>query len=100
MQLGQTSHILCAVLFQVTSVVLDSLRSYGLWATSFLSPWDSLGNNTGVGCHALLQGIFPTGIEPLSPALAANSLAVSHLGTLLQVDIFENLLCDSYYWFM
>ena len=22
--------------------------------------WDSLGNNNGVGCHALLQGIFPT----------------------------------------
>ena len=26
----------------------------------FLCPWDSLGKNTGVGCHALLQGIFPT----------------------------------------
>ena len=23
-------------------------------------PWDSPGQNTGVGCHALLQGIFPT----------------------------------------
>ena len=23
-------------------------------------PWDSLGKNTGVGCHALLQGIFWT----------------------------------------
>ena len=23
-------------------------------------PWDSPGKNTGVGCHALLQGIFPT----------------------------------------
>ena len=29
---------------------------------------DSLGKNTGVGCHALLQGIFPT--QGLSPALA------------------------------
>ena len=26
----------------------------------FLCPWDSPGMNTGVGCHALLQGIFPT----------------------------------------
>ena len=23
-------------------------------------PWNSPGKNTGVGCHALLQGIFPT----------------------------------------
>ena len=23
-------------------------------------PWDSPGKNTGTGCHALLQGIFPT----------------------------------------
>ena len=26
----------------------------------FLSPWASPGKNIGVGCHALLQGIFPT----------------------------------------
>ena len=25
-----------------------------------LCPWNSPGKNTGVGCHALLQGIFPT----------------------------------------
>ena len=25
-----------------------------------LCPWDSAGKNTGVGCHALLWGIFPT----------------------------------------
>ena len=36
---------------------------------------DSPGRNTGVGCHALLQGILPTqGIEPRSPALRADSL--------------------------
>ena len=26
----------------------------------YLCPWDSPGKNTGVGCHALLQGIFLT----------------------------------------
>ena len=33
-----------------------------LWtiAARLLCPWDSPGNNTGVGCHAFLQGIFPT----------------------------------------
>ena len=25
-----------------------------------LCPWDSLGNNTGLGCDTLLQGIFLT----------------------------------------
>ena len=29
-------------------------------AHQLLCPWDSPGKNTGVGCHALLQGIFPT----------------------------------------
>ena len=36
------------------SVLSDSLRPHGRY-----SPWDSPGKNTGVGCHALLQGIFP-----------------------------------------
>ena len=37
-----------------------------------LCPWDSPGKDSGVGCHALLQGIFPTqGLTlHLSPALA------------------------------
>ena len=29
-------------------------------ASRLLCPWDSPGKNTGVGFHALLQGIFPT----------------------------------------
>ena len=33
-----------------------------LWIITrrLLCPQDSLGKNTGVGCHALLQGILPT----------------------------------------
>ena len=30
----------------------------GLQPTRLLCPWDSPGKNTGVSCHALLQGIF------------------------------------------
>ena len=37
------------------SVVSDSLRPHGLY-----SPWNSPGQNTGVGSLSLLQGIFPT----------------------------------------
>ena len=36
-------------------IVSDCLRPHGLY-----SPWDSPGQNTGVGSHLLLQGIFPT----------------------------------------
>ena len=38
----------------------DSLRPHGLWPTKLLCPQDSPGKNTGVGCHAVLQGIFLT----------------------------------------
>ena len=36
------------------------LRPYGPQPTRLLCSWDSPGKNTGVGCHLLLQGIFPT----------------------------------------
>ena len=47
-----------------------------------LCVYDSLGKNTGVGCHALLQGIdLPDpGIEPesfMSPALAGGFFTTS-----------------------
>ena len=38
----------------------DPLRPSGLQPARLLCPWDSSGKNTGVDCHALLQGIFPT----------------------------------------
>ena len=38
----------------------DSLRPYGLWPARLLCPWASPGKITGVDCHVLLQGIFPT----------------------------------------
>ena len=42
------------------SVVSDSSRPHGLQPTRLLHPWDFPGKNTGVGCHFLLQEIFPT----------------------------------------
>ena len=42
-----------------------SLFSHAQLFDQLLCPWDSPGKNTGVGCHALLQGIFPTqGLNP------------------------------------
>ena len=37
------------------SVMSDSLQPHGLY-----SPWNSSGQNTGLGSLSLLQGIFPT----------------------------------------
>ena len=36
------------------------LQPHGLQPVRLLCPWDSPGKNTGVGCHFLFQGIFPT----------------------------------------
>ena len=46
----------------------------------FLCLWDFPGKNTGVGCHFLLQGIFPTqGSNPCLLDCQADSLPLSHL---------------------
>ena len=47
------------------TVMFESVPSHGLQPTRLLCPRDSPGKNTGAGCHALLQGIFPTqGLNP------------------------------------
>ena len=53
------NHCLC-IPSSVASIVSNSVWPYGLQPTRLLCPWDSPGKNTGVGCHALLQRIFPT----------------------------------------
>ena len=42
------------------SVVSSSLQPHGLQPARLLCPWNFPGKDTGVGCHSLLQGIFPT----------------------------------------
>ena len=57
----------CTVLCCVTSGMSGSLQPHGLQTARLLCPWDSPGKNTGVGCHALLQGIFLS--QVLNPCL-------------------------------
>ena len=46
---------------KVSSLVLSTLfQSHGLQPVRLLYPWDSLGKNTGMISHSLLQGIFLT----------------------------------------
>ena len=42
------------------SIMSDSLRPHEPYPPGSSVDGDSPGKNTGVGCHALLQGIFPT----------------------------------------
>ena len=52
--------------------VSDSVQPHGLWPTRLPCPWNFSDKNTGVGCHALLQGNLPDpGIKPVSPACPA-----------------------------
>ena len=37
-----------------------TLQTHGLQPPRLLCPWNSPNKNTRVGCHSLLQGIFPT----------------------------------------
>ena len=47
------------------SVLSSAFWPHGLEPARLLCPWNSPGKNPGVGCHALLQGIFPThGLSP------------------------------------
>ena len=69
------------------------LQPYGLWSSRLLCPWDSPGKNTGVGCHFLLQRIFPT--QGLNPGLlhcrqilycwATTETLLNHQGSPLEV---------------
>ena len=46
------------------------------------TPWNFPGKNTGVCCHCLLQGIFPTqGLNPHLLRWQADSLPLYHLGS-------------------
>ena len=59
------------------SVMSDSLRPHGPQSARLLCPQDSPGKNTGVGCHALLQGIFQT--QVWSPGLLHCRQILYHL---------------------
>ena len=49
--------------------------------TRLLCPWDAPGKNTGVGCHALLQGIFLTQVSNRHLLhWQADSIRLYHLG--------------------
>ena len=65
----------------VTKLCWTPLIPHGLQPTILLCPWDFPGKNTGVICHFLLQGIFPTlESKPCLLHWQADSLPLSHQG--------------------
>ena len=76
--------------------------------TRFLHPWDFPGKNTGVGCHFLLQEIFPTqGLKPGLPHCRQTLYCLSHQGSppqskyswsLNKMDLY--CLESSYMWWL
>ena len=55
-------------------VVSDSLQPHGLY-----SPWDSPGQDAGMGSHSVLQGMFPTqGLNPGLPHYRRILYQLSH----------------------
>ena len=68
------------------SVVSDSFRPHGLY-----SPWNSPGQNTGVGSLLPLQGIFPTqGLNPGLPHCRWILYHLSHQGSLYSCTKVRN----------
>ena len=58
-----------------------TLRPHGVWPHGLHSPWNSPGQNTGVGSHFFLQGIFPAqGLNPGLPHCRQILYQLSHQG--------------------
>ena len=69
----------------------------GLKPARLLCPWSSPGKNTGVGCHALLQGIFLTQDLKLGLLRCRETLyRPSHLGSPSIVRLHHGFICLSY----
>ena len=65
-------------LFSVSClVVFNSLQPHGLYPARLLCSWNSPDENTGVGIHFLLQGIFLT--QGSNPGLPHCRQILSHL---------------------
>ena len=65
------------IIVLVAQLSLTLIQPRGLYPARLLCPWDSPGQNTGVGSHSLLQGIFPT--QGLNPHLLRCRQILHHL---------------------
>ena len=75
----------------------DSVEACGLQPARLPCPWDSPGKNSGVGCHAFLQGILLTQESNLRllclPALACGFFTIS---TTWEVQTYAYMWLNSF----
>ena len=65
----------------------DTWQPHGLY-----SPWDSPGQNSGVGSLSFLQGNLPNpGIEPRSPTLQADALPSEPPGKFIKGEAAKSM---------
>ena len=74
---GKCVNMDCCCCFLVAQLCLTLLWPCGLQPTRLNHPWNFPGKNTGMGCHFLLQGIFPT--QGLNPGLLHFRHILNHL---------------------
>ena len=81
---NKRSNLLFCVCIYFAPCESHSAMSVSLQLCGLYSPWNSPGQNTGVGSHALLQGIFPTqGSNPGLPHCRQILYQLSYEGTTL-----------------
>ena len=84
------------------SFMYYSQLSNSLWPHGLYNPWNSPGQNTGVGGLSLLQGIFPTqGSNPGVPHCRLILYHLSHKGsptTILFGSIFPYWFVHYFFW--
>ena len=98
-RIWEKKNVLTQLLMYSCSVKSDSLWPYGLQPTRLLCPSDSPGKNTGVVCHALLQGIFPTqGLNLGLPYCRQALYCLSPLGSLMYREAHFSLILFSTHW--
>ena len=94
----------CCCCSLIPQLFLTLLRSCELQPTRLLCPWDIPSKITGVICHFLLQGIFPTkGTKATSPHLLHFRqilFQLSHQGMkppLSQLHLLKNLVLSFHF---
>ena len=70
----------------------SDVRPHRWQPTRLRCPWDSLGKNTGVGCHFLLQSGFPLGLHNFLQSLACGLKLIRYLymSKVLPMNLLKN----------